>query len=116
MAVINAGALTGMRTGATAAVGAKYLARSDASSLLMVGTGMLAAYSIPAILLACPWIESVNLKMRRILSCWEFPKPLCVLSLNIPSGKRRSVISLDEFYMNTLDINSNSDYIEINSN
>ena len=27
-------------------------------------------------------------KMRRIFSCWEFPKPLCVLSLNIPSGKR----------------------------
>lgn len=61
IAVINAGALTGMRTGAAAAVGAKYLARADASSLLMVGTGMLAAYSIAAILLACPWIESVNL-------------------------------------------------------
>ena len=27
-------------------------------------------------------------KMHRIFSCWEFPKPLCVLSLNIPSGKR----------------------------
>lgn len=28
--------------------------------------------------------------MRRtgIFSCWEFPKPLCVLSFNIPSGKR----------------------------
>ena len=60
IAVINAGALTGMRTGADA-VGAKYLARADVSSFLMVGTGMLAAYSIAAILLACPWIESVNL-------------------------------------------------------
>ena len=27
-------------------------------------------------------------KMRRIFSCWEFPKPLCVLSLNIPFEKR----------------------------
>ena len=28
--------------------------------------------------------------MRRtgIFSCWEFPKPLCVLLFNIPSGKR----------------------------
>lgn len=24
----------------------------------------------------------------RFLACWENPKPLCVLSLNIPSGKR----------------------------
>lgn len=61
MAVINAGALTGMRTGAAAAVGAKYLARPDASSLLMVGTGMLAAYAIAAILLVCPQIQSVSL-------------------------------------------------------
>ena len=61
IAVINAGALTGMRTGAAAAVGAKYLARPDASSLLMVGTGMLAAYSIAAVLLACPQIRSVSL-------------------------------------------------------
>lgn len=61
IALINAGALTGMRTGAAAAVGAKYLARADASSLLMVGTGMLAAYAIAAILLVCPQIQSVNL-------------------------------------------------------
>ena len=27
-------------------------------------------------------------KMRRIFSCWENPKPFCVLSLNIPSEKR----------------------------
>ena len=61
IAVINAGALTGMRTGAAAAVGAKYLARADASSLLMVGTGMLASYAIAAILLVCPQIQSVSL-------------------------------------------------------
>ena len=27
-------------------------------------------------------------KMRRIFSCWEFPKPFYFLSLNIPSDKR----------------------------
>ncbi len=27
-------------------------------------------------------------KMRRIFSCWEFPKPVYFLSLNIPSDKR----------------------------
>lgn len=58
--IINAGALTGTRTGA-AAVGAKYLARADVSSLLRVGTGIPAAYAIAAILLVCPLIQSVSL-------------------------------------------------------
>ncbi len=60
MALINAGALTGMRTGAAAAVGAKYLARHDAKSLLIVGTGTLAPYAAAATILACPTIESVT--------------------------------------------------------
>ncbi len=59
-ALINAGALTGLRTGAAAAVGAKYLARKDAKTLLMVGTGMLAPYGIAATLITCPGIKQVR--------------------------------------------------------
>ncbi|XUY26743.1 ornithine cyclodeaminase family protein [Agrobacterium sp. rho-8.1] len=41
LAVIEGGELTARRTAATSALAAKYLAREDASSLLMVGTGRL---------------------------------------------------------------------------
>lgn len=61
VALINAGALTGMRTGAAAAVGAKYLARPDSTSLLVVGTGMLAPYAVAAALMALPGIRTVRL-------------------------------------------------------
>lgn len=59
VALINAGALTGMRTGAAAAVGAKYLARPDPATLLIVGTGMLAPYAAAATLMVFPGIRSV---------------------------------------------------------
>jgi alanine dehydrogenase len=41
-ALLNAGPITDFRTGAAGAVGAKYLARPDAETLLMAGTGALA--------------------------------------------------------------------------
>lgn len=49
-ALLNAGPITDFRTGAAGAVGAKYLARPDAETLLMAGTGALAPYLIAAAL------------------------------------------------------------------
>jgi ornithine cyclodeaminase len=48
LAVIDGGELTARRTAATSALAARYLARSDASTLLVVGTGRLALNLIEA--------------------------------------------------------------------
>ena len=60
-ALVNAGPVTDLRTGAAAAIGAKYLARKDSSCLLMVGCGELAPYLIAATLLAMPQLRQVTL-------------------------------------------------------
>ncbi len=46
-ALLNAGPITDFRTGAAGAIGAKYLARPDAKTLLMAGSGALAPISSP---------------------------------------------------------------------
>lgn len=61
VALLNAGAVTGMRTGAAGAVGAKYLARKESRRMLMVGAGAQAPYQIAAMLLAMPGIDAVEL-------------------------------------------------------
>lgn len=61
LALMNAGGITGLRTGAAAAVGAKYLARPDSKRLLMVGCGAQSPYLVAATLCAMPGIESVVL-------------------------------------------------------
>ena len=61
LALMNAGGITGLRTGAAAAVGAKYLARPDSKRLLMVGCGAQSPYLVAATLCAMPSIESVVL-------------------------------------------------------
>ena len=58
-ALLNAGPITDFRTGAAGAVGAKYLARPDADTLLMAGTGALAPYLIAAALYLLPQIRTV---------------------------------------------------------
>lgn len=59
-ALLNAGGITAYRTGAAAAIGAKYLARSDAAKLLICGCGELAPYLAAAALYALPQLESVK--------------------------------------------------------
>ena len=51
--------ITGMRTGAAGAIGAKYLAKDNSETLLMVGTGHIAKFEIGATLLAVPSINKV---------------------------------------------------------
>lgn len=58
-ALLNAGPITDFRTGAAGAIGAKYLARPDAKTLLMAGTGALAPYLIAATLYLLPRLETV---------------------------------------------------------
>ncbi len=59
-AVLNAGPVTDLRTGAAGAIGAKYLARPDSKNLLMVGCGELSAYLVAATLLALPGLTQVT--------------------------------------------------------
>ena len=58
-AVLNAMPITRFRTGAAGAVGAKWLARADATTLTICGDGGLCPYLIAANLLALPGLERV---------------------------------------------------------
>lgn len=60
LALVNAGAVTGLRTGAAGALGIKWLARKDATRLLVAGAGHQATYQVAAALVACPSISRVE--------------------------------------------------------
>lgn len=60
LALLNASAITGLRTGAAAALGAKWLARADAKNLLVAGAGHMSTFQVAAVLAACPGIEHVE--------------------------------------------------------
>ncbi|HWQ79576.1 MAG TPA: ornithine cyclodeaminase family protein [Anaerovoracaceae bacterium] len=57
--ILDGAHVTGMRTGASGAIGAKYLARSNSETLLMVGAGHIAAFEIAATLLLFPTVKNV---------------------------------------------------------
>jgi len=59
IALLNAVPITSYRTGASAGIGAKYLARKDSKNLLVIGSGNIATYSIVATLITMPNIEKV---------------------------------------------------------
>ena len=60
LALLNASAITGLRTGAAGALGIKWLARKDARNLLVAGAGHQSAYQVAAVLAACPGITHVE--------------------------------------------------------
>ena len=60
-ALLNAGPITVLRTGAAAAVGAKYLARKNAKTLTIVGCDELCPYFAAAAIAALPSLEAVYL-------------------------------------------------------
>jgi ornithine cyclodeaminase/alanine dehydrogenase len=60
-AILSAEHITSMRTGAAGAIGAKFLARPDSKTLLMVGTGHQALFQIAATLMTFPEINKVLL-------------------------------------------------------
>jgi len=60
-ALLHAGPVTALPTGAAGAIGAKYLARKDSRELVMVGCGELSPYLVAATLLALPQLRRVTL-------------------------------------------------------
>lgn len=52
--------ITGVRTGAAGAIGAKYLARKDSKNLVIAGSGNQAAFQIAASLTALPHLKKVT--------------------------------------------------------
>jgi alanine dehydrogenase len=59
VALVNAGALTGLRTGSAGALGIRWLARKDSSHLMVAGAGNQCPYQIAAALAACPNLDHV---------------------------------------------------------
>lgn len=60
-ALVNAGYITKLRTGAAGAIGVKYLARKDSKELFVVGMGAMVPFQIAATLIAMPQIERVTM-------------------------------------------------------
>lgn len=59
--ITDAAYITGLRTGAAGALGAKYLARPDSRNLLIVGAGNQAAFQIAAVLTAMPGVRNIQI-------------------------------------------------------
>ncbi|HHZ03105.1 MAG TPA: ornithine cyclodeaminase family protein [Tissierellia bacterium] len=59
LGILDGAHITGMRTGAAGALGAKYLARPDSETLLLVGAGHVSTFQIAASLLLFPKLKSV---------------------------------------------------------
>ena len=59
LALLNASAITGLRTGAAGALGLKWLGRKDARTLAVAGAGAQSVYQVAAALVAVPSIERV---------------------------------------------------------
>ena len=64
--VFDATYITGMRTGAAAALGAKHLARDNSENLLVIGAGNQAIFQIAAMISAFPFLKCIRLFDRAI--------------------------------------------------
>lgn len=91
IALLNAGGITGMRTGAAGAIGAKYLANPNASTLLMVGTGEQSPYQVAATLISVPTITNVLLYN---------PNNIAKSATKLPSIKQEVELLLNEVGFN----------------
>lgn len=65
LGILDGAHITGMRTGAAGAIGAKYLAKADSKNLLLVGTGHVSTFEIAATLLLFPDLENVMIYSPR---------------------------------------------------
>jgi len=57
--ILDASYVTGMRTGASAVIGAKYLSRKDSKNLLLIGAGKQSAFQVAAVVSGLPDIRNV---------------------------------------------------------
>lgn len=60
MGVLEGAYITGVRTGAAGAIGAKYLARQDSENLFLLGAGNQAAFQVAAVLTEFPGLKKVT--------------------------------------------------------
>ncbi|CAH2715885.1 Delta(1)-pyrroline-2-carboxylate reductase [Neobacillus rhizosphaerae] len=72
LGMTDAAYITGMRTGAAGALGAKYLAREDAENLLIVGAGNQAIFQIAATLTTMPTIKKVRVAAQQLANAKSF--------------------------------------------
>ena len=59
LGLLDAGTITGMRTGCAGAIGAKYLARKDSDTMLILGTGHQSLFLIGAFLKQFPGLKTI---------------------------------------------------------
>lgn len=59
--ILDGSHITGIRTGAAGAIGAKALAREDSKNLMIVGAGHVATFQVAATLMMMPGIEKVSI-------------------------------------------------------
>lgn len=64
LAYMSANILSAMRTGAVSGVGAKYLSKSDVSTVSIIGPGTMSKYTLKAFVEAQPTISCVKIKGR----------------------------------------------------
>ena len=72
LAIMSANLLSAYRTGAIPGVGARYLAREDATTVGILGPGVMARTSLAAFMAARPGIRTVKIKGRGTRSVESF--------------------------------------------
>lgn len=72
MGILDGSYITGMRTGAAGAIGAKALARAESETLLMVGTGTVAKFEVAAALSVFPDLKRILVYGRNQEHAEEF--------------------------------------------
>lgn len=94
-AVIVGNAMTWFKTACDSALGARYLARPDASRLLMVGAGAMAPHLIKAHLAACPSIRKVTIWNRTPARAEILASELVDLDVDVGADLRAAVKEAD---------------------
>jgi ornithine cyclodeaminase len=64
LALLSANLVSSYRTGGIPGVGAKYLARKDASTVAIIGPGVMGKTSLSAFASVCPHLDTVKIKGR----------------------------------------------------
>lgn len=72
LAVMDCSLLSAMRTGAVTGVGAKYLARPDAETVAMIGTGVQAYTQMEALMFAVPGLKKLRAFDIRREACEQY--------------------------------------------
>jgi ornithine cyclodeaminase/alanine dehydrogenase-like protein (mu-crystallin family) len=100
LAFMDAGFLTGLRTGATSALAARYLARRDATSLLCFGAGVQAGFQLRCLAAELPLarVEVIGrdpARARRFAEAWSgtLGLPVTVVSDRDEAVARADVIT-----------------------